>query len=122
MPEKLLILLVNTDPTSPHKVAPPVLQAAVAAAMEYAVEVVFAGDMAQLAKQGVADRIRLQGEPPGTLYDLIKDAHEAGVSFKVCPSTLDLRKDELIPEVEDVVGTAYLIGAAMDDNTVTFTY
>jgi predicted peroxiredoxin len=57
-----------------------------------------------------------------SVYDFMKDAHEAGVVFKVCTPTLDLWGDDLIPEIEETVGGAYVISEAMDDDTVTFTY
>ena len=56
------------------------------------------------------------------MYDFIKDAHEAGVKFKVCTPTLELWGDDLIPEIEETVGGAYVISQAMDDDVVTFTY
>ena len=37
-------------------------------------------------------------------------------------STLELWGDDLIPEVSETVGAAYIISEAMDDDTVTFTY
>ena len=52
----------------------------------------------------------------------IKDAHEAGVHFKVCTPTLELWGDDLIPEIEETVGGAYVIQQAMDDDVVTLTY
>jgi predicted peroxiredoxin len=53
---------------------------------------------------------------------MIKDAHEAGVKFKVCAPSVERWGENLIPEVEEIVGSAYLISEAMDDDTVTFTY
>ena len=50
------------------------------------------------------------------------EAHEAGVRLKVCTPTLELWGEEIIPEIEETVGGAYLISEAMDDRTVTFTY
>ena len=55
-------------------------------------------------------------------YDFMKDAHEAGVKFKVCTPTLELWGEDLIPEIEETVGGAYVIAQAMDDDVVTFTY
>jgi predicted peroxiredoxin len=52
----------------------------------------------------------------------MKDAHEAGVKFKVCTPTLELWGEDLIPEIEETVGGAYVISQAMDDDVVTFTY
>jgi predicted peroxiredoxin len=52
----------------------------------------------------------------------MKDAHEAGVKFKVCTPTLEIWGSDLIPEVEETVGGAYVISQAMDDDVVTLTY
>jgi len=122
MADKLLIVMVNSDPANPSELGAPFFQATVAAAMEFEVEIILSGRSGELAKKGVAEKLRDQQGNPKTIYDYIKDAHEAGVVFKVCTPTLDLWGDDLIPEVEETVGGAYLISEAMDDDTVTFTY
>ncbi len=122
MADKLLIVMVNTDPRNPSELGSPFFQATVAAAMEYEVEVILTGRAGELAVKGVAEKIRAQNDGSKTIYDVIKDAHEAGVKFKVCTPTLEQWGDELIPEIEEVVGGAYIISEAMDDDTVTFTY
>ncbi|ANB03282.1 DsrE/DsrF/DrsH-like family protein [Ectothiorhodospira sp. BSL-9] len=122
MADKLLIIMVNTDPKNPSELGAPFFQATVAAAMEYDVEVVMTGRAGELAKKGVAENLFVQEGSPKSVYDFIKDAHEAGVKFKVCTPTLDLWGDDMIPEVDETVGGAYVIGEAMDDDTVTFTY
>lgn len=122
MADKLLIIMVNTDPTNPSELGAPFFQATVAAAMEFEVEVVLTGRAGELAKKGVAEKIFIQPGSPKSVYDFIKDAHEAGVKFKVCTPTLDLWGEDMIPEIEETVGGAYVISEAMDDDTVTFTY
>ncbi len=122
MADKLMIIMVNTDPTSPSELGAPFFQATVAAAMEFNVEVILTGRSGELAKKGVAETLYTQENSEKSVYDIIKDAHEAGVVFKVCTPTLDLWGDDLIPEVEETVGGAYIIGEAMDEGTVTFTY
>jgi len=122
MADKLLIVMVNTDPSNGSELGAPFFQATVAAAMEYDVEVVLTGRSGELAKKGVAENLFVQEGSPKSVYDFIKDAHEAGVKFKVCTPTLELWGDDLIPEIEETVGGAYVISEAMDDDTVTFTY
>lgn len=122
MADKLLIVMVNTDPSNPSELGAPFFQATVAAAMEYDVEVVMTGRAGELAKKGVAEKLFVQEGSPKSVYEFIKDAAEAGVKFKVCTPTLDLWGDDLIPEIEETVGGAYVISEAMDDDTVTFTY
>jgi len=122
MADKLMIVMVNTDPSNGSELGAPFFQATVAAAMEFEVEVIMTGRSGELAKKGVAENLHVQEGSPKTVYDFIKDAHEAGVTFKVCTPTLDLWGDDLIPEIEETVGGAYVISEAMDDDTVTFTY
>ena len=122
MVDKLLIVMLNTDPANPTELGAPFFQATVAAAMEYQVEIVLTGRAGELAKRGVAESIRIQDQIAKTVYDYIHDAHQAGVKFKVCTPTTELWGDDLIPEIDETVGAAYLISEAMDDSTVTFTY
>lgn len=122
MADKLMIIMVNTDPSNPSELGAPFFQATVAAAMEFEVEVILTGRSGELAKKGVAENLFVQEGSNKSVYEFIKDAHEAGVVFKVCTPTLDLWGDDLIPEVEETVGGAYVISEAMDDDTVTFTY
>ena len=122
MADKLLIIMVNSDPDNPSELGAPFFQATVAAAMEFEVEIILSGRAGELAKKGVAEELHDQESNPRSIYDYIKDAHEAGVIFKVCTPTLDLWGDDLIPEIQETVGGAYLISEAMDDDTVTFTY
>lgn len=122
MADKLLIVLMNTDPTNPSELGAPFMQACVAAAMEYEVEILLTGRAGELATPGVAEKLRFTDDSKKTVYDLMRDAVEAGAKFKICTSNLELWGDELIPEIDETVGAAYIISEAMDDDTVTFTY
>jgi len=122
MADKLLIVMVNTDPSQPTELGAPFFQATVAAAMEYDVEIILTARSGQLAVKGFAEKLMVQEGSEKTVYDYIKDAHDAGVKFKVCTPTLELWGSEMIPEIEEVVGGAYLISQAMDKDVVTFTY
>lgn len=122
MADKLLIVMVNTDPSNPSELSSPFFQATVAAAMEYEVEIIMTGRAGELAVKGVAEGIKVQESGSKTVYDLIRDAHDAGVKFKICAPAQELWGDDLIPEIEETVGGAYIISEAMDDDTVTFTY
>jgi len=122
MANKLMIVMVNTDPKNSAELGAPFFQATVAAAMEYEVEVILTAGAGELAKRGVAEKLHVKAGSSKSVYDFIKDAHEAGVKFKVCTPTLELWGEDLIPEIEETVGGSYVIQQAMDDNTVTFTY
>ena len=122
MADKLIIIMVNTDPANPSELGAPFFQATVAASMEYEVEIILTGRSGELAKKGVAEDIRLHPEGAKSVYDYMKEACEAGAKMKVCTPTLDIWGDDLIPEISETVGSAYIISEAMSDNTVTFTY
>lgn len=122
MSKKLLIVLANSDPENPEEFSAPLFQAMVAAAMQHSVEVVFTGLAGVLAVAGNASEVVLNVREHRTIHDVIREAHNAGVLFKVCTPTLEMWGRELIEEIDETVGAAYVIEAAMDDNTVTFTY
>jgi predicted peroxiredoxin len=117
--------MANSDPRNGEELGAPIFQASVAAAMEYEVEVICTATAGVLLKKGVAEKLVVKEGSPKTVYDFIKDAHEAGVKFFTCSPNLDLfdmSQDDLIPECEGVVGGAYLIEKVMDDDTKVLTY
>jgi uncharacterized protein len=122
MADKLLIIMVNTDPKNSAELGVPFFQATVAAAMEYEVEIVLTGLAGQLAKKGVAEKLIVQQGGEKSLYAVMQDAVSAGTKIKVCTPTLEMWGDDLIPEICETVGGAYVISEAMDEDTVTFTY
>jgi uncharacterized protein len=122
MADKLLIVLLHADPADGYESGAPFLQATVAAAMEYEVELVLSGRAGELARKGVAENLFLREGGAKSVFDLIRDAHEAGVVIKVCTPTQGLLDGDLIPQIAEVVGEAYVISEAMNDDTVTFTY
>ena len=125
MPEKLLIVMVNTDPSDPPELGAPFFQATAAAALDYAVEVILAGGAGLLARKGVAAAITILPGSGTSVYGFIKDAHQAGVRFLVCDTALGphhMTRADLIPEIQDIVDDTYIVMQAMSDGVVTFTY
>lgn len=120
--KKLLIIMSNSDPANPEGCYAPLFQATIAAALSHDVEVVFTGISGQLAIIGQAENSIINLDSHQSLYDIIKEGHQAGVTFKACNTSLQMAGEELIPEVGEKVGAAYVIDEAMDDNTLTFTY
>ena len=120
--KKLLIIMSNADPAKADSCYAPLFQATVAAALSHEVEVVFTGMSVTLAIPGVAENVEMNLDTHSTLYDIIVEAHGAGVSFKACNTSLKIAGEDVITEVEEKVGAAHVIAEAMDDNTVTFTY
>jgi predicted peroxiredoxin len=120
--KKLLIIMSNSDPSKPESCYAPLFQATIAAALSHEVEVVLTGTAGQLALAGTAEKVEVNLDTHSTLYDVIQEAHRAGVAFKACNTSLKMAGEDLIEEVEEKVGAAYVIDEAMDENTVTFTY
>jgi predicted peroxiredoxin len=121
MASKLVIVMANTDPRNGEELGAPIFQASVAAAMEYEVQVICTATSGVLMKKGVAEKLRVKEGSPKTVYDFIKDAHEAGAKFYCCSPNLDLfdmTKDDLIPECSGIVGGAHLIETIMEDDEV----
>jgi predicted peroxiredoxin len=119
---KLLIVMSNADPARPDTCYAPLFQATVAAALSYDVEVIFTGNAVRLAIGDNASKVEINLDTHKTLYDVIQEAQHAGVCFKACNTSMNMSGLELLSEVEEKVGAAYLIGEAMEKNTVTLTY
>lgn len=115
MADKLLFVIVSANPESEAELCSILSQAKVAAAMEFDVEVVFSGQCDVLAVKGL-------GEQSDIIYSILKDAHDNGVLFKVCPRPNVDWNNELLPEIDEVVGSAYIISEAMNEDTTSFTY
>ncbi len=125
MAKKLVIVMANTDPRNGEELGAPLFQASVAAAMEYDVEVICTATAGRLMKKGVAEKLTVKPGSTKTVYDFIKDAHEAGAKFYCCSPNLDLfdmTKDDLIPECEGIVGGAHLIEEVMEEDCKVMTY
>ena len=123
---KLLIVMANTDTRNGEELGAPIFQATVAASMDKEVTVICTATSGRLMKKGVAENLYVKAGSPKNVYEFIKDAHGAGVKFYCCSPNLDLfdmTKEDMIPECAGVVGGAWLIEAAMDDDdTVVMTY
>jgi len=116
---KLVIIMVNTDPRNGEELGAPFFQATVAAAMDYEVEVICIATAGQLMKRGVAEKLVVKPGSPKTVYDFIKDGHQAGVKFYCCSPNLDLfnmTEADLIPECSGIVGGAHVIEEVMEND------
>ena len=125
MSDKLVIVMANTDPRNGEELGAPIFQATVAAAMEYEVDVICTATSGRLMKKGVAESLVVKEGSPKSVYDFIKDAHEAGVIFRCCSPNLelfDMSEDDLIPECTGVVGGAYLIEQVMEEDVKVLSY
>lgn len=125
MTKRLLIVLVNTDPRNGEELGAPFYHAAVAAAMDYEVDVVCAATAGKLMVKGVAETLHVKPGDPKTVLDWIREAHEHGARFWACPANLDLfevREEELIAECSGLMGAATMIRDIMDGDCRVLTY
>lgn len=125
MIRRLLIVLVNTDPRNCEELGAPFYHAAVAAAMDYEVDVVCTATAGKLMIKDVAAGLHVKAGHPRTVYDWIREAHEQGARFWACPANLDLfdiTEDDLIPECAGLMGAATMIQGIMDGDCRVLTY
>ena len=89
-------------------------------------DVICTATAGRLMRKGVAENLFVKEGSPKSVYDFIKDAHEAGAKFYCCSPNLDLfdmSEEDLIPECEGIVGGAKVIESVMeDDNAKVLTY
>jgi len=122
---RLLIVLMNTDPRNVEELGAPFYYAAVAAAMDYEVDVLCTASAGRLMLKGVAEALMIKPGDPKTAYDWIKEAHEHGALFWACPANLELfdkSADDLIPECKGLLGAATMIQNIMDGECRVLTF
>lgn len=125
MARKLIIVLVNTDPRNGEELGAPFFHAAVAAAMNFDVQVICAATAGRLMRKGVADKLTVKPGASKTVYDFIRDAHEHGAKFYACPANLelfDMTEGDLIPECTGLMGSAAMIAQIMEEDCRVLTY
>lgn len=125
MTRRLLIVLLNTDPRNPEELGAPFYHAAVAAAMDYQVDVVCTATAGRLMRNGVAEAIHIKPGHPKTVHDWIREAHDQGARFWACPANLDLfdmTEADLIPECSGMMGAAAMIRDLMEGECRVLTY
>jgi predicted peroxiredoxin len=122
---KLIIVLVNTDPRNGEELGAPFVHAAVAAAMDFDVQVICAATAGRLMKKGVAERLKVKAGSDKTVYDFIRDAHGHGAKLYACPANLelfDMSEEDLIPECAGLMGSAAMIAQIMEEDCRVLTY
>jgi len=122
MSERLLIVVTNSNPRSPYEISQPIYNATVAASMDYHVELIFSGKAGEILVKGVAETVPSMKNNDKTVYDLICDAHEAGVLIKASKTLISQWGNELIPEVDDIIGAGYMISEIMGHSTQSLSY
>lgn len=122
---RLLILLVNTDPGRVEELGAPFYYAAIAAAMDFEVDVVCTAAAGRLMVKGVAETLVLKRGDPKTALDWIREAHDQGARFWACPANLDLighTSDDLIAECSGLMGAAAVVNDVMEGECRVLTF
>ncbi|MFI5010957.1 MAG: DsrE/DsrF/DrsH-like family protein [Hyphomicrobiales bacterium] len=122
---RLLIVLMNTDPRNVEELGAPFYYAAVAAAMDYRVDVLCTATAGKLMLRGVAEDLHVKQGDPKTVYDWIKEAHDHGARFWACPANLELfdkAESDLIPECQGLMGAAAMIQDIMEGECRVLTF
>jgi predicted peroxiredoxin len=125
MTRRLLILLINTDPRNVEELGAPFYYAAVAAAMDYEVDVLCTAAAGKLLIKGVAEKLFVKPGDSKSVYDWIREAHDHGARFWACPANLELidkSKGDLIPECQGLMGAATMISDIMDGECRVLTF
>src|SRR3977135_1214036 len=125
MTNRLLILLVNTDPRNVEELGAPFYYAAVAAAMDYEVDVLCTATAGKLMFKGVAEKLTIKQGEAMTVYGWIKEAHGQGAKFWACPANLELfakTEADLIPECSGLMGAAAMIQGLMNGDYRVLTF
>ena len=122
MAEKLVVIILNSDPQNSVEILEPVYHATIAASMDYHAEIILAGRAGELAIRGVADKTETGRKAGETLYDLIKEAYQSGVVIKASKYVVQRWGDNLIAEVSEVVSGGYIVGEIMNSNNKTLSY
>lgn len=123
--KRLLIVLSNTDPRNEEELGAPFYHAAIAAALDYEVDVVCTATAGKLMIKGVAEKLHVKPGHPKTVYEWIKEARDHGARFWACPANLDLfeiSEADLIPECNGMMGAADMIQRIMGDDYRVLTY
>jgi predicted peroxiredoxin len=119
---KLLIIQTSGIQT-PERVPAPFFIAATATAMAMDATIVFTVNGASIVEKQAAERVSVQ-EGKSTLKSFLDETVSAGVKLMVCHQSLDLNdlaSDNLIEEVEEIVGAAALLDMTRNaDHVLTF--
>lgn len=118
--EKKVLYIHTSGPDTPERTASPFFLATAAALLDHEVTMLFTMRGTALMKHGVAEALRVK-EGGEALRYFIDQALDAGVKFLVCAPSLDLndmKKDDLIDAVSDIVGGTFVNEEALSSDLV----
>ncbi|OIO98370.1 MAG: hypothetical protein AUK03_01385 [Anaerolineae bacterium CG2_30_64_16] len=115
-----VLIVATTGPEAPQRFPAPFLFAQAAAQLGSDVSINFVLQAPLLLKHGVAQRLYAK-EGGRSAREFIDDTLAAGVKFFVCDAALplcDMTPDDLIEEVDNLVGPAFLITRGLESDLV----
>jgi predicted peroxiredoxin len=123
--KKLAILLGSATAERPQLCATPFVHAAAAAAFDCEVEIHFAGPAVRLLVAGVADGLRPWPGSDTSIYQMLRQATNLGVSLRACAMAMGalVAKDEaLIPEYAGTIAASAFVARALDPEWATLVF
>jgi len=117
---KKVLIVASSGPEMPDRCSAPFFFAQKAAALGAQVGICFILHSALLLKPGVAESI-CSKEGGRTVRQFLDAALQAGVSLHACDAALkmnDMTPEDLIEEVDSLVGPNYLITAGLEADLV----
>jgi predicted peroxiredoxin len=123
--KKLAILLWSATAERPQLCATPFVHAAAAAAFDCEVEIHFAGPAVRLLVAGVADGLRPWPGSDTSIYQMLRQATNLGVSLRACAMAMGalVAKDEaLIPEYAGTIAASAFVARALDPEWATLVF
>jgi predicted peroxiredoxin len=117
---KKVLIVAKTGPEAPEGCTAPFFFGRVAARKGAQVGICFIQRSALLLKEGLAETLYAKddGHP---LSEFIRGALKAGVEFNVCDAALqmcDMKPDDLIDEIGNLVGPSFLITQGIEADLV----
>lgn len=125
MSEKKKLLIIQTSGiNTPERTAAPFYIATSAATMDIDVTIIFTINGSTIVKKGAAEKIFVKEGSNQSLRVFLEQAVENGVKLIVCHPSLelhDIKREELIPEIKEIIGGAALADMALEaDSVLTF--
>jgi predicted peroxiredoxin len=121
MSEQTKLLIIQTSGIqTPERIPAAFFIATTAAAMDMDATIVFTVNGATIVEKNVAERTCIK-EGGATVRTFLDQAVSAGVKMMVCHQSLDLHDlepDNLIDDVEEIIGAAALLDMTMDADVV----
>ncbi len=118
-----IIFVITQGEEHKNRLEIPLHLASLAAMLDVDVKMVYTMSAGLLLKKGVAEHL-IPKEGRKSLIETIREAKEAGVKIYVCSPVLewnDLKREDFIDEVDDIVGGMFLITESLDAK-VTYTF